>query len=51
MPTNLRTLSIKLDVNTLAKINYLVRTYGFRSRSEFVREAIKFKLSRLGVGS
>jgi metal-responsive CopG/Arc/MetJ family transcriptional regulator len=42
-----RTLSIKLDCNTLAKIDYLIKHYKFRSRSEFIRNAIMYKINQL----
>ncbi len=45
-----RTLSIKLDFNTLAKIDFLVRRYKFSSRSDFIRNAIIYKLNKLKEG-
>jgi metal-responsive CopG/Arc/MetJ family transcriptional regulator len=46
-----RTLSIKLDCNTLTKIDYLIKYYKFRSRSEFIRNAIMYKINQLNKDS
>lgn len=45
-----KTLSIKLDFNTLAKIDFLVKRYKFSSRSDFVRSAIMYKLNKIKEG-
>ncbi|MCS7108764.1 MAG: ribbon-helix-helix domain-containing protein [Sulfolobales archaeon] len=45
--SNSRTLSIKLEYNTLAKIDYLLRHYKFPSRSAFIRNAIMYKINQL----
>lgn len=42
-----RTLSIKIDYRTLIKMEYLMKYYKFDSRSDFVRKAIMFKISKL----
>lgn len=42
-----RTLSIKIDYRTLIKMEYLMKHYRFDSRSDFVRRAIMFKISKL----
>lgn len=42
-----RTLSIKIDYRTLIKMEYLMKYYKFDSRSDFVRRAIIFKISKL----
>ncbi len=42
-----RTLSIKLDYNTLAKIDYISKCYKFSSRSDFIRKAIIYKINQI----
>ncbi|MEM0361243.1 MAG: ribbon-helix-helix domain-containing protein [Sulfolobales archaeon] len=44
-----KTLSIKLDYDTLAKIDYIIlkRRCEFASRSDFIRKAIIFKISQM----
>jgi len=42
-----RTLSVKLDVTLLAKMDYLIKHYKFPSRSDFIRNAIMFKVNQL----
>jgi len=44
-----RTLSVKLDIMLLAKMDYLIKHYKFPSRSDFIRNAIMFKINQLRV--
>ncbi len=42
-------ISLKLDMMLLKKIEYLVSRGYFRSKSEFIREAILYKLTKDGL--
>lgn len=47
--TSSKTLSIKLEYDTLAKIDYIIfkRRCEFANRSDFIRKAIMFKISQI----
>ncbi|MEM0453639.1 MAG: ribbon-helix-helix domain-containing protein [Sulfolobales archaeon] len=45
-----RTLSIKLEYNTLAKIDYLLKHCKFPNRSDFIRKAIMYKINQVRRG-
>ncbi len=42
-------ISFKIDITTLRKIERLVNSGYFRSKSEFIREAILYKLAKDGL--
>ncbi len=42
-----RTISVKLEYNTIAKIDYVLKHYKFSSRSDFIRKAIMYKINQI----
>lgn len=45
--SNSRTLSVKLEYSTIAKIDYILKYYKFSSRSDFIRKAIMYKINQI----
>ena len=45
--TSTKVISLKIDTATLSEIEQLYRKYNYRSRSEFIREALHFYIALL----
>ncbi|HDD25865.1 MAG TPA: ribbon-helix-helix protein, CopG family [Acidilobales archaeon] len=44
---NMRIMSVKLEIRALRKIDETWRKFGYRSRSDFIRDALRYFLNKL----